>query len=45
MGGRATGCIAKAKRLEHEVGQKKPDGVRWDAFRRQHAEAVVRLGL
>ena len=37
VGGRATGCIAKAKRLEREVGMKKPDGVRWSAFRKQHA--------
>ena len=45
VGGRATGCIAKAKRLEREVGMKKPDGVRWSAFRKQHADTVARLAL
>lgn len=42
--GCATGCIAKAQRLEAKVG-KKPNGMRWSAFLKQHAEAVVRLGL
>ena len=45
VGGRATGCIAKAKRLERELMMKKPDGVRWDAFRKQHAGVMARLGL
>ena len=44
VGGRATGCIAKAKRLEREVG-KKPEKVRWSAYRKQHADTVARLAL